>query len=152
MRGFNIANAGYKKKIRRLEKQIEKSQIELKQIPGKVSVKQLLAEHEIVRLETERKMLTDGIKMICYRAETCMYNLIAPFFARNNDEGRAFLKSVFQQPADIIPDKQQRVMSVKFHTMSTPRANRALKRLCDVMNQESYVYPGTRMTLVFTAE
>ena len=76
MRGFNIANAGYKKKIGRLEKQIEKSEIELKQIPGKVSVKQLLAEHEIVRLETERKMFTDGIKMICYRAETCMYNLI----------------------------------------------------------------------------
>jgi transposase len=74
MRGFNIANAGYKKKIRRLEKEIEKSQIELKQMPAKVAVKQLLAEHEIVRLETERKMFTDGIKMICYRAETCLYN------------------------------------------------------------------------------
>ena len=148
MRGF----AGYKRKIRRLEKEIEKSQIELKQIPAKISVNQLLAEHEIVRLETERKMFTDGIKMICYRAETCMYNLIAPFFARNHDEGRAFLKTVFQQPADIIPDNEQRVMKVKFHTMSTPRANRALKQLCDVMNQESYVYPGTRMTLVFTAE
>jgi transposase len=61
MRGFNIANAGYKKKIRRLEKEIEKSEIELKQIPAKVPVKQLLAEHEIVRLETERKMFTDGI-------------------------------------------------------------------------------------------
>jgi transposase len=152
MRGFNIANAGYKKKIRQLEKEIEKSEIELKQIPGKVPVKQLLAEHEIVRLETERKMFTDGIKMICYRAETCLYNLIAPFFARNNDEGRAFLKSVFQQPADIIPDKAQRIINVNFHTMSTPRANRALNQLCDVMNQESYVYPGTRMKLVFAAK
>jgi len=152
IRGFNIANPGYKKKILKLEKEIEKSEIDLKQIPGKVPVKQLLAEHEIVRLETERKMFTDGIKMICYRAETCLYNLIAPFFARNNDEGRAFLKSVFQQPADIIPDKEGRVMNVKFHTMSTPRANRALKQLCDVMNQESYVYPGTRMKLVFAAQ
>ena len=150
--GFNIANPGYKKKILKLEKEIEKSEIDLKQIPGKVPVKQLLAEHEIVRLETERKMFTDGIKMICYRAETCLYNLIAPFFARNNDEGRAFLKSVFQQPADIIPDKERRVMNIKFHTMSTPRANRALKQLCDVMNQESYVYPGTRMKLVFAAQ
>jgi hypothetical protein len=152
IRGFNIANPGYKKKILKLEKEIEKSEIDLKQIPGKVPVKQLLAEHEIVRLETERKMFTDGIKMICYRTETCLYNLIAPFFARNNDEGRAFLKSVFQQPADILPDKEQRIINVKFHTMSTPRANRALKQLCDVMNQESYVYPGTRMTLVFTAQ
>jgi len=152
MRGFNIANPGYKKKIVNLEKEIEQSEADMKQIPDRIAVKHLLTEHEIVRLETERKMFTDGIKMICYRAETCLMNLIAPFFARNNDEGRAFLKSVFQQPADIIPDKAQRIMNVKFHTMSTPRANRALKQLCDVMNQESYVYPGTRMTLVFMAE
>ena len=152
MRGFNIANPGYKKKILKLEKDIEQSKTDLKQMSDRIAVKHLLAEHEIVRLETERKMFTDGIKMICYRAETCLFNLIAPFFARNNDEGRAFLKSVFQQPADIIPDKKGRVMNVKFHTMSTPRANRALQQLCDVMNLESYVYPSTRMKLVFTAE
>ena len=112
----------------------------------------MLAEHEIVRLETERKMFTDGIKMICYRAETSLFNLIAPFFSRNNEEGRSFLKSVFQQPADIIPDNERRIMNIRFHTMSTPRANRALKQLCDIMNHESYVYPGTRLTLVFTTE
>jgi len=152
MRGFNIANSGYKKKIFKLEKEIERATIELKQIPDRIAVKELLAEHEIVRLETERKMLTDGIKMICYRAETCLFNLIMPLFSRNNDEGRTFLKSVFQQPADIVPDQERRIMTVKFHTMSTPRANSTLKKLCDIMNQESYVYPGIRMRLVFTAE
>ena len=103
-------------------------------MPDKIAVKYVLAQHEIVRLETERKMFTDGIKMICYRAETYLLNLIAPFFARTNDEGRTFLKSVFQHPADIVPDKERSIMSVKFHTMSTPRANRALKQLCEVMN------------------
>jgi transposase len=152
MRGFNIANPGYKKKIVELDKQIEQSEIELRQLPNKIAVKHLLAEHEIVRLETERKMLTDGIKMICYRTETCLMNLVASFFARNNDEGRTFLKSVFQQPADVIPDEEEKKLIVRFHTMSTPRENRALKQLCNIMNQESYVYPGTRMTLVFMAE
>jgi hypothetical protein len=152
MRGFNIANPGYKKKILKLEKEIEQSETDLKRIPNRIAIKQLLAKHEIVHLETERKMFTDGIKMICYRAETCLLNLIGPFFSRNNDEGRAFLKSVFQQPADIIPSEEQGIMTVKFHTMSTPRANHVLKRLCEVMNEECYVYPGTRMTLVFKAE
>jgi len=142
-------NPDYKKKRLKLKKQIKQSETDLKQIPDRIAVKQLLAKHEIVRLETERKMFTDGIKMICYRAETWLFNLIASFFSRNNDEGRAFLKSVFQQPADIIPDREQSIMNVKFHTMSTPRANRALKQLCDVMNYESYVYPGTGITLVF---
>jgi len=142
-------NPDYKKKIPEVKKQIKQSETDLKQISDRIAVKQLLAKHEIVRLETERKMFTDGIKMICYRAETYLFNLIAPFFSRNNDEGRAFLKSVFQQPADIIPDREQSIMNVKFHTMSTPRANRALKQLCDAMNYESYVYPGTSITLVF---
>jgi hypothetical protein len=152
MRGFNIANSGYKKKIVELDKQIEQSEIELRQLPDKIAVKHLLAEHEIVRLETERKMLTDGIKMICYRAETCLMNLIASFFARNNDEGRTFLKSVFQQSADVIPDELEKKLTVRFHTMSTPRENRALKQLCNIVNKESYAYPGTRMTLIFTTE
>ena len=151
-RDFNIANLGCKEKILQLEKEIEQSKRDLKQIPDQVAIKQLLAKHEIVRLETERNMFTDGIKMICYRAETCLFNLIAPFFTRHTNEGRAFLKSIFQQPADITPDEERCIMTVKFHTMSTPRANRALKQLCEVMNQESYVYPGTRMTMAFTSE
>jgi len=40
-------------------------------------------------------MFTDGIKMICYRAGTGLFNLIAPFFACNNDEGSAFFKVFF---------------------------------------------------------
>jgi len=151
MRGFNIANSGHKKKILELERQMESLSVELKEIPDRIAVKHLLAEHEIVRLETERKMLTDGLKMICYRAETCLLDLIAPFFPRSNDEGRAFLKSVFKQPGDIVPDTEGKLMTVKLHTMSTPRANSALKQLCDVINRESYVYPGTRLKLVFTA-
>jgi len=152
MRGFNIANAGYKKKIVEVEKEIDRAKSKLKEVPDRIAIKQLLAKHEIIRLETERKMLTDGLKMICYRAETCLFNLIASFFSRNHEEGRTFLKSVFQQPADIIPDEERSILKVKFHTMSTPRSNRALKQLCDVMNQQSYLYPGTHLKLVFTPE
>ena len=43
MRGFNIANSGYKKKIVKHEKQIEQSKIDLKQIPDRIAVKHLLA-------------------------------------------------------------------------------------------------------------
>jgi transposase len=151
MRGFNIANPGHKKKIISFEQQIDNAQNGLKQIPDKIPVKQLLAEHEIVRLETERKMITDAVKMACYRAETSLLNLMGPHFARNNDEGRAFLKNVFQQPADIIPDEDQGILNVEFHTMSNPRSNGALKELCEIMNEQSYVYPGTKMKLVFKA-
>ena len=95
------------------------------------------------------RALTDGIKMICYRTETIMLNLVAPFFPRSTEEGRAFLKSVFQQPADIIPDMEEKKLLVRFHTMPTPRENRALLQLCEIITEESYVYPGTDLKMVF---
>ena len=44
-----------------LENEINRAETGLKQIPDKIAIKQLLSENEIVRLETERKMFTDGI-------------------------------------------------------------------------------------------
>ena len=41
MRGFNIANPGYKKKILKLEEEIEQSEIDLKRIPDRIAVKHL---------------------------------------------------------------------------------------------------------------
>ena len=69
-------NPDYKNEILEVKKQIKQSETDLKQIPDRIAVKQLLAKHEIDRLETERKMFTDAVKMVCYRAETSLLNLI----------------------------------------------------------------------------
>lgn len=149
MRGFNIVNPGQKKEILALEKEIEEAKAALKELPDKVAVKEVLKDHEIVRLETERKQITDTVKMLCYRAETAMFNLLLPFFPRNLDEGRTFLKNLFQLPADIIPDESQNMLIVKFHTMSDSRSNRILGELCGIINEMEYVYPGTDMKMFF---
>ena len=104
---------------------------------------------EIVRLERERKRLTDTIKMTCYRAETELLNLIGDHFKRSSEEGRTFLKNVFQQAADIVPDYEGKVLHIKFYTMSTNRENQALRGLCELMSAEEYCYPGTELRMVF---
>jgi hypothetical protein len=149
MRGFNIANAGYKSKIRLLQEQIEKAKMALKQMPQKVPLKSIAEDHEIVRLEKERKYLSDAVKMICYRSETSLLNLLSPHFARANEEGRAFLKSLFQLPADILPDEQAGTLTIKFHTMANPRSNKALIDLCEIMNAEAFCFPQTSLKMLF---
>ena len=151
MRGFNIANAGYKGKIRLLQEQIEKAHIELNQMPQKVPLKTVAEHHEIVRLEKERKYLCDIVKMICYRSETSLLNLLSPHFARAREEGRAFLKSLFQLPADILPDEQAETLKITFHAMANPHSNRALKDLCQIMNAEAFCFPQTSLKMVFEA-
>ncbi len=149
MRGFNIANAGCKSKIRLLQEQIEKAKMELKQMPQKVLLKSVVEDHEIVRLEKERKYLSDVVKMICYRSETSLLNLLSPHFARAREEGRAFLKSLFQLPADISSDEQAETLKIKLHSMANPRSNKALKDLCEIMNAEAFCFPQTSLKMVF---
>ena len=87
-----------KTEIQLLEKVIETLRAQASQLPNKVAIKELLDEDEIVRLETEKKRLTDTIKMTFYRAETEWINIIEQnhCFARTMDEGRVFIKNVFQ--------------------------------------------------------
>ena len=119
-------------------------------MPDKVAAKDVMDEDKIVKLETERKILTDLIKMTAYRSETSLFNLLVPpILARNEEEGRSFLKAVFQTSTDIIPDEENKTLVVQFHTMANQRYNNALKALCEIVNQEKCVYPGTDFRLVF---
>lgn len=151
MRGFNIANAGYKRKVRLLEQQIKRAKAELAQIPKKVPLNTVVPKHEIVRLEKERKFLSDAVKMLCYRAESSLLNLVGPLFARHRDEGRAFLKSVFALPADILPDQNTKTLTVTFHSMANQRSNRALAELCQIMTAEGCRFPKTNLKMVFVS-
>ena len=151
MRGFKIANSEHGQKIREIEKKFQATEEAMKSLPKKVPLKELVKEEEIVKLELERKILTDAIKMTSYRAETSLFNLIQPFFMRHEDEGRMFLKSLFQLSGDILPDEENGRLLINLHTMANQRSNNVLKALCEIMNDEGCVYPGTSLRLTFKA-
>ena len=149
MRGFKIAHAQLGQKIRRLQHRWQAAKQALNALPERVPVRTVHEESKIVQLESERKVLTDTIKMLAYRAETSLCALLRPFFARHEEEARDFLKTVFRLPADLVPLRQQRRLLVRLHSMSNPRSNRALAALCEIMNERQVRYPGTELCLVF---
>ncbi len=89
--------------------------------------------------------------MIAYRAESQLARWVAPLFKRHEDEARKFLRSVFRATADLIPDAQRSTLTVRFHGLANPRATRALRGLCDVVNATPTCYPGTKLRLQFEA-
>ena len=105
----------------------------------------------IVRLERERKIITDTLKMVAYRAETQLANLVGPLLPYRDDEARKFMRQVFGLPADLIPDYEQKTLVVRLHSMTTPRDNRVLASLCDVLNDLKSSYPGTELQLILEA-
>jgi hypothetical protein len=111
----------------------------------------VLAPEAIVKLERERKVLVDAIKLTAFRAESVLARLVEPFFKRHEDEARKLLKTIFQATADIVPDTRTGRLTVRFHGLPTPRATWDLRDLCALVNKDAPTYPGTNLRLAFEA-
>lgn len=151
VRGFKISHAELGREIKKLRSACEQLEAERKALPARVPVRETMAGEPIVRLERERKIITDTFKMVAYRAETQLANLVGPLLPYRDDEARKFMRQVFELPADLLPDYEQGKLIVRLHGMTTPRDNRALASLCGVLNELNVCYPSTKLRLVLEA-
>jgi transposase len=151
MRGFKIAHGQIAGEIRRLRARCEELAADVQALPKRLPIRQLFGDQNVIRLEQQRKVITDTVKMVAYRAETQLANLVGPLLPYRSDEARSFLKKVFQLPADLLPDPKGGRLVVRIYGMANPRSNRALAALCEVLNQFEVTYPGTALRLVLEA-
>ncbi len=151
VRGFKISHAELGRKIKELGCEREQIEAALKALPKRVAVRETMDGAPIVQLERERKIITDTFKMVAYRAETQLANLVGPLLPYRDDEARKFMRQVFELPADLLPDYEQGTLVVRMHSMATPRANRVLATLCGVLNDLAVCYPGTELRLILEA-
>jgi hypothetical protein len=151
VRGFKITQSKLGRKIRDLRQTCERLKVEIKQLPARVPVREVLDGKPVVQLERERKTITDTLKMVAYRAETQLANLVGPLLPYRADEARKFMRQVFELSADILPDYDEDRLVVRLHSMANPRSNRALRSLCDALNDLEVRFPGTTLRLVLEA-
>ena len=151
VRGFKISHAELGREIKKLREARRQLEAEVKALPKRVPVREVMDGEPVVRLERERKTITDTLKMVAYRAETQLANLVGPLLPCRNDEARKFMRQVFGLAADLLPDHEQGTLLVRLHSMTTPRDNRALAALCGVLNDLRVRYPGTKLRLVLEA-
>jgi hypothetical protein len=64
-------------------------------------------------------------------------------------DGRQLLKEIFIGDADFILDYQKQTFTVRLHALSTPRANKTAKKLCDILNQTDSCFPSTNLKLIY---
>jgi transposase len=137
--------------IEGLERQCAQLRGRIDAMEKRVPLKTILDADHIVQHETERKTITQLIKVVAYRSESCLANIIEPFFARHDDEARAFLKTVFRLPGDIIPDQERNELRVRLYGLANNRSQQALIALCECLNTQQANYPGTELRLVYEA-
>ncbi len=103
------------------------------------------AEGEVRKLSVERKHLTDVLKMAAYRAESDLFRMLHPFYARNEDEGRTLIQSAFSSAADLeVTDTE---LKVTLAPLSSPHRSKAIAKLCQELNKTPVCYPGTKLIL-----
>ena len=99
------------------------------------------------RLDPERKRIHDAIRMATYNGESALARLLAPHYARAEDEARSVLREIFHSPADLQVVGHELHVGIK--PLSAPRRTRALAGLCADLTATRTTYPGTDLTLVY---
>jgi len=120
-----------------------------KQQPYKVSIGEMPEHTRYNKLKTESKHLQNIIKIICYRAEASAANLLAAHYRKSSNEIRALVKSIIFAKADIYPDYQTNNLTVRLNSLATPRDNKAIREICQILNDYEAVFPGTNLKLCF---
>ena len=101
------------------------------------------------KLKPEGKLFMNVIKMICYRAETAMAETISPYFYKEKNEKRMLIKQLFNTPADITVNEEKQTLTITIASLSAPRYNEAIRKLCEILNDTETIFPGTNLRLIY---
>ena len=59
------------------------------------------------------------------------------------------VRSIIFAKADLYPDYQTNILTVKLNNLATPRDNLAIREICQTLNDYEAVFPGTNLRLIF---
>jgi hypothetical protein len=139
--------AHLKEELEGLQEAVTALKMARKDTPHHVSFKELPEDQQFRQLRKHAKQLIDTIKMIAYRGETAMANILRPLIKRP-DEARTLLRALYSTEADIIPDLKAQTLTVRLHHMAQNSSDVAIQKLCDELNETETVFPRTNLRLI----
>ncbi len=143
---FLVKKAELRNEIVELEQEADRIKQKKKQVPRKIQFSQLPENEKFDNAINQRKAFLDIIKMIAYRAETSMANMIKPNMS-HPDEARKLLQQVYQSDANLWVNKTESELCVEIHRMSYWKDDKIIQKLCDQLNATKTKFPGTDLTI-----
>jgi prepilin-type processing-associated H-X9-DG protein len=135
--------------IEQLEHELQEVKTALTQTNKHIDWSELADEDKFERLVPSRKSLMDTVKLIAYRSETSMVNIVREKLART-DDARAVIRDLCRSEADLLPDTEANILHVRVHSMANPRLNAAIEHLLTELNASELNYPGTNLRLTYS--
>jgi hypothetical protein len=145
---YQQEKANLQEKIALLQNEIEKLKLDKKGIPSHIAFSALPKEDQFKQLSTQSKHFIDTVKMIAYRAETSMVQVAREISSRR-DEARSLIRGVYNAEVDIVPDENERTLTVFLHHLASHSSGNSVQYLCDEMNKTETIFPGTNLRLIY---
>jgi transposase len=147
MRGFKIAQATIGKNLRAARDRLAQLLRRRHALPERVEVRDVSAG-AVVKLATERKHLTNLIKMLAFQAESDLLAVLRPHYVRSDEEGRTLLHELFRAGADINVSATELQLTIQ--PLSSPHRTLAVQALCHTLTETTTIFPGSHLRLRFT--
>ena len=148
MRGFKIALGKLGKQIRVARNRIVTLEAKRTALQKRVPISEMLKGQEIIKLATERKHLTNILKMVAYQIESDLLNQLRSHYARAEEEGRTLIQAALQSRASIQPVDDE--LRVTLSPLSSPHRSRAIAALCETLNKTHTRFPGSKLRIHYT--
>ncbi len=113
--------------IRAMEETLEELKECRRNTPKHVEFADLPPEDRFRQLGMKSKYFIDAIKMIAYRAETAMANILRKGM-RHQDEARSLLRSLYATEADLLPDYDKNTLTVRLHQLANNCSAESIKK------------------------
>jgi hypothetical protein len=134
--------------ITSLQKEVDELKALRKATKRHIPYKELPPEARFDRLSTQSKHLIDTIKMIAYRAETAMAQILRQNMTRH-DDARSLLRAIYNTEVDIVPDPQAKTLTIRLHPLANTSSDLAVRHLCAELNATETLFPGTELRLIY---
>ena len=141
--GLKVAQKGKVSRMRSLEAAIAELVERQRALPTKVPLADV-GKREVMRLE--QKAIIDRVKLTAYNAEEWLLDRLLPHYPNPHDI-RALLRS-FAELSGELRTVGNRVVVI-LDPPDTPLHRRALRGLCQDLNQIGATFPGTDLPVVY---
>jgi hypothetical protein len=65
------------------------------------------------------------------------------------DDARSLIRQLFRTEVDLVPDQQNKTLTVRLHPMSTEAHDEIVRHICAEITATETVFPGTDLRLIY---
>jgi hypothetical protein len=143
---YLVRAADYQQRFDAIEAQIVSLNAQLRATAKRVRLCSLSEADRPRVISPHRQRFITTIKLIAYRAESAICSILRPLLS-HAEESRSLAQTIWKQPGDLVPDHQNKTLTVRLHHFPSPQTSRNVEQLFNHLNQTDVEYPGTGLRL-----